>query len=182
MIGQQARAGFEQLFTTALRSRLVRGADDACAIEPAAPALSDRARGIGGGSSVVLTISSIGFRLLFILEIDDGAAIRAYYAPHGDEDAFRAAFAEVANLCCGLLSQGLVDYFPDLGMSTPYFLGSGCLAHLDSLRPDHVFRQAVTIADSVRLCATMCVCAHTDIDFTVVASATEVSAGELELF
>lgn len=178
MISERARAGFDDLFVAALRSRLMRSTDDHAAIVPAAASSPAAA----GATTVVLTISSIRFRLLFVLEVAEDAATRAYYAPGDAERDFRAAFLEVSNLCCGVLSQGLQGHFPDLGMSTPYILGTACLAHLHSLAPGHLARHAVTINGAVRIMATICICAHAQIDFAPGAATVDVCEGELELF
>lgn len=180
MISERARAGFDALFVAALRSRLVLSADDAFEI---APPTADGPPA-AGTTTVVLTISSIRFRLLFLLEVAEDDGIRAYYVPDGADRSFREAFFEVANLCCGVLSQGLQSHFPDLGMSTPYVIGTACLAHLDSLKPGHLSRHAVTINGALRITATICICEHADIDFEFVpgTATTDVGEGELELF
>jgi hypothetical protein len=180
VISERARAGFERLFAAALAARLARSPDAAFETVPVA------SEGAGAGDmTVVLTISSIRFRLLFMLAVADNEAARAYYAPDSAGQGLREAFLEVSNLCCGVLSQGLQAHFPDLGMSTPYVLGDACLAHLDSLKPGYLSRQAVTIDGAVHITATMCICPHADIDFVpdpVTVAAAEVAEGELELF
>ena len=84
---------------------------------------------------VVLTISSIVFRLLLILHFDENDSTRGYYLKEGDEQPFQEAFLEICNLCCGAMNQELLRYFPDLGMSTPYVLSARCLGHLPALKP-----------------------------------------------
>ena len=179
MISERAKAGFDDLFVAALRSRLPRSGSDDTSIDPVMDA---GAPARPGATIVVLTISSIRFRLLFMLDVAEDDAMRAYYVPDNAAMRFREAFAEVANLCGGLLSQGLQSHFPDLGMSTPYVLGTGCLGHLVSLKPGHLSRHAVTINGAVRIVATMCICAHAAIDFVPGSAVVEVCEGELELF
>jgi hypothetical protein len=92
---------------------------------------------------------------------------------------------EICNLCCGAINHQLIEYFPDLGMSTPYVLSGQCLSYLDHLKPDFLTSYRVTVAGAVQLGATVCVCANAPLDFAAtVAEVTEVagSVGELELF
>lgn len=80
------------------------------------------------------------------------------------------------------MNQELLNYFPDLGMSTPYVLDAQCLSHLHGLKPGLLSSYSITLNDSVRLAATVCVCAHAPIDFVADTSAIEETSGELELF
>ncbi|CAM2165172.1 Chemotaxis phosphatase CheX-like domain-containing protein [Paraburkholderia sacchari] len=178
MIGPQAQESFEQIFFAAARTRLVTDPLHACEIT-AAP--GERAR---GEHAVLLTISSMQFRLLLLLHIKDDEATRAYYLG-GAQGALVDAFMEFGNLCCGAMNQHLLEHFPDLGMSTPYALDSQCLQHLRELKPDYVKSYALAIDGAVQLGATLCVCTHSPLDFVAAQaqlSAAHESAGELELF
>ncbi|CAB3803050.1 hypothetical protein LMG28688_05693 [Paraburkholderia caffeinitolerans] len=176
MIGPQAQESFEQIFFMAARTRLVTDPQHACEIVAAS---NDSAR---GEHAVLLTISSMQFRLLLILNIKDDEAIRTYYLGAA-EGALVDAFMEFGNLCCGAMNQHLLEHFPDLGMSTPYALDSQCLQYLRELKPDYVQSYALTIDGAVQLGATLCVCAGAPFDFAAAPlSAAHESAGELELF
>ena len=180
MISAHAKDSFERIFRKAAQARLPMDAGDLCEIAPIAEA--------GAGASkdsqvVVLTISSIVFRLLLILRFDEDESTRAYYLKDAaDERPFQEVFLEICNLCCGAMNQELLRYFPDLGMSTPYVLNARCLPHLNELKPALLSSYSVTLNGSVRLAATVCVCAHAPIDFIADTSAVEETSGELELF
>lgn len=176
MIGEHAKDSFERIFTSAARMRLVVQEGQPC---EAVRRADDEAQ---GEHLVILTIASMQFRLLLVLHFDDDERTRRYYVG----DAARTlteCFMEYGNLCCGAMNQQLVEHFPDLGMSTPYALESGCLPYLRELQPDYVQSFALTLNDDVRLGATLCVCTQTPLDF-VAAATTDAhdSAGELEFF
>ncbi|WP_206997762.1 hypothetical protein [Trinickia mobilis] len=178
MISAQAIDSFEKIFYYAARSRLTVDSAHSCEITPVAlPEGETRTH----ADVVVLTISSIFFRLLLILHFDNEQATRNYYLGAG-QGTLEESLLEVSNLCCGAMNQQLVEYFPDLGMSTPYLLSSGCVPYLDQLKPDHVSSYRVMIGDSVRLGATLCLCADAPLDFAAKVSDTTESVGELELF
>src|SRR5258707_5709991 len=179
MISSSAQASFEGLFMKAARSRLPQGPDDACDIVPLE---SDNANATSDANVVVLTISSILFRLLLVFHFDEDESTRGYFVKDSADDALCDALLEVFNLCCGAVNQDLLRYFPDLGMSTPYVLSARCLSHLEQLKPDYLSSYAITINGSVQLAATVCVCAHAPIDFVADLTAVEESSGELELF
>ncbi|MGS1004836.1 hypothetical protein [Burkholderia glumae] len=178
MIGANARESFERIFFGAAQARLAT--DGVCEITPReAP---DVSRGI---EAIVLTISSLRFRLLLLLHYRDDPATRAYYIGTGGtagQRPLREAFLEVANLCCGAINQALVEHFPDLGMSTPYGLNGASAAHLVELRPDHVSAYDLMVGGTVRLGATLCVCANAPVEFVAQTLDVDAGAGELELF
>ncbi|MFL9965723.1 hypothetical protein PQR02_32820 [Paraburkholderia sediminicola] len=177
MISAHAKDSFDRIFRKAAQTRLPVAAGDLCEIEPMAQAGVNRDSQI-----VVLTISSIVFRLLLILHFDEDDTTRGYYLNDGDEQPFLEAFLEICNLCCGAMNQELLRYFPDLGMSTPYVLNAGCLPHLHELKPALVSSYSVVLNGAVRLGATVCVCTHAPLDFVADTSAVEEASGELELF
>ena len=176
MISPQAKDSIERIFFAAARTRLVTDAQHGCEISPR------HAEAALGARMVVLTISSMQFRLLLLLHFEDDQATRQYY--QGDaQRPLTESFMEFANLCCGAMNQQLVEHFPDLGMSTPYALSSECLPWLRELKPDYVSTYALTLDGSVRLGATLCVCSQTSLDFVVGNLETvSESAGELEMF
>ncbi|MDN7179690.1 hypothetical protein M0D69_17170 [Caballeronia sp. SEWSISQ10-4 2] len=179
MISSNAQASIEGILLRAARSRLPQQSDDACDIVPLAQGY-DSAR--PESNVIILTISSILFRLLLVFHFDDDASTRDHFVKNGSEVSLQDALLEICNLCCGAVNQDLLRYFPDLGMSTPYVLSARCLSHLEQLKPDYLSSYAITINGSVQLAATVCVCAHAPIDFVANMTAVEESSGELELF
>lgn len=157
--------------------RLALHADDAFHIDTARPG-----EAIGADEALLLTISSIAFRLLLVLRFDDDASTRAYYTGEAAGRTFEEARLEIGNLCCGAINQELLQVFPDLGMSTPYAVSARCLTYLDVLKPGYVASYAITINDTVRIAATVCVCAHAGLDFVADVQEDVASGGELELF
>lgn len=180
MISHTAKDSFERIFFQAARTRLTTDAAHACDIVPvAAPGATDaRAR----SEVFVLTIVSIDFRMLFVLQFADDDATRGYYTGHGGERTLREAAMEIGNLCCGAINQQLVEHFPDLGMSTPYALSNDCMSYLDDLKPSYVASYDITIENAARLRATMCIGAAVPLDFVAQEADMHESAGELELF
>ena len=179
MISADAKNSFDRIFRKAAQARLPTGTSDLCEIAP----IPDAGAGATKNTQVVvLTISSIVFRLLLILHFDEDDSTHRYYLKEADERPFQEVFLEICNLCCGAMNQELLNYFPDLGMSTPYVLNAQCLPHLHALKPGLLSSYSVTLNDDVRLAATVCVCAHAPIDFVADTSAIEETSGELELF
>ncbi|CAB3702374.1 hypothetical protein [Paraburkholderia rhynchosiae] len=179
MITAHAKDSFERIFRKAAQARLPLSPDDCCEIVPIAQA---DAGATHRTQVVVLTISSIVFRLLLILHFDENDSTRNYYLKDADERPFQEAFLEICNLCCGAMNQELLRYFPDLGMSTPYVLSARCLPHLHELKPGLLSSYSVTLDGTARLAATVCVCASAPVDFIADTSAIEETSGELELF
>lgn len=179
MISGHAKESIERIFFKAAKSRLKRDAGDVCEIVPSA---QRGAHAMPNTNVVVLTISGIVFRLLLILHFDEDDITRDYFVKDAAERAFREVFLEVCNLCCGAVNQELIEYFPDLGMSTPYVLNARCMSYVEALKPDLLESYAVTINGTVSLGATICVCAHAPLDFVAEVSEVEDTGGELELF
>jgi hypothetical protein len=180
VISAHARDSFDRIFRKAAQARLPLNAGDLCEITP----MADASVGVSKNTQVVvLTISSIVFRLLLIVHFDEDDSTRGYYLKDATEERhFQEAFLEICNLCCGAMNQELLRYFPDLGMSTPYVLNARCLPHLHELKPAWLSSYSITLDGSVRLAATVCVCAHAPLDFVADTSAVEETSGELELF
>ena len=179
MISEQAKDSIERIFRQAARLRLTVNAGDSCDITHGEPH-----DGAADGELIVLTISSISFRLLLVLHFDSDDATRAYYLGAG-QATLEERLLEICNLCCGAMNHQLVEYFPDLGMSTPYVLSGHCVPYLAQLKPDFLTSYRVTVNGAVQLGATLCVCADAPLDFVAtVAEVAEVaeSVGELELF
>ncbi|CAB3797974.1 hypothetical protein LMG28614_04688 [Paraburkholderia ultramafica] len=179
MISAHAKDSFDRIFRKAAQTRLPMDSGDLCEIAPLAEAGAGATRDT---QVVVLTISSIVFRLLLILHFDEDDHTRRYYLNDADERPFQEVFLEICNLCCGAMNQELLRCFPDLGMSTPYVLNARCLPHLHELKPALLASYSVTLNGDVRLAATVCVCANAPLDFVADTSAIEETSGELELF
>ena len=179
MIRSNAQDSFDRIFRKAARTRLARQAEDTCHIATVSTTEGDA---IGSEQALILTISSIAFRLLLVLRFDESEATRTYFTGEGTGRSFEEARLEIGNLCCGALNQGLLQVFPDLGMSTPYVVSARCLPYLDVLKPAYVASYTVTINDTVRVAATVCVCTHAPLDFVADVNDEVESSGELELF
>ncbi|WP_414442891.1 hypothetical protein [Burkholderia sp. 22PA0106] len=175
MIGAGAIESFERIFFSAARGRLTNGSS--CEISTREK--PDTSRGV---EAVVLTISSVKFRLLLLLHYRDDDATRAFYTGSTPQRSLREAFLEVANLCCGAVNQALVEHFPDLGMSTPYRLNGASAGHLAELKPDYLAAYDLTVGGSVWLSATLCVCANAPVDFVADVRDVDEGVGELEMF
>jgi len=183
MISEQARSSIDYLFTEAARSSLVLHPDDKCSIQPV---VKDASTAVSvSGTVLIITCSSFAFRLLTLLHLGDDTETVAYYAQGATAEGNSAdALFEAANLCTGAMNRELSRHFPHVGMSTPYSLSGACLLHLEELQPQHVLSYEITIRESVRLQATVCLCSYAPIDFSVNRmSATEAATtGELEFF
>ncbi|MGN6233813.1 MAG: hypothetical protein ACTHNZ_21935 [Trinickia sp.] len=182
MISHAAQGSFERIFFQAARTRLTVDAAHACEIAPV-PAHTQGTDRVGPSAEVlVLTIASIDFRIVMLLQFADDDGTRAYYGAESADRTLHDAAMEIGNLCCGAVNQQLVEHFPDLGMSTPYALPSDCMGYLDALKPSYIAAYDITIEHAARLRATLCVCASATVDFIAQAADVHESAGELELF
>ena len=179
MISQQAKDSLERIFKQSARTRLPIHADDACDITVLEEHLANTAL---ASHIVVLTISSITFRFLLVLHFDDDRTTRDYYLHDSEDRSLPEALMEVGNLCCGAINQKMVEFFPDMGMSTPYHLNGACVPYLTELKPDYLVAFRISIGANVQLGATLCVCASAPVDFVAQINEAEESTGELELF
>ena len=169
----------ELAFHKAIRTNLVRDVGDICEIVAVQSGQGDKGT---GHKLLLITISSFVFRLLVIFRISDNPATRAYYLRGDGAQGLDDVFAEVANMCGGMLNRQLASNFEHLAMSTPCTLSSQCMTFLDELRPQYVARVGVTINDSVQLQATLCMCCSRPIEVAAATAADEAECGELELF
>jgi len=179
VISSHAKDSFERIFRQAAQSRLTVNPGDGCDITP----LARNGDNVDNeGDVVVLTISSIEFRLILVLHFKEDGSTRDYYVREGSDASFQEVFLEVCNLCCGAINQSLHEHFPDLGMSTPYVLHARSVTHLDQLKPAYLTSHAIAINGTVQLGATVCVCAYAPIDFIADVNAAQDTGGELEFF
>ena len=179
MMTEQSRQSLGDSFCRAAKLGLVRAPEDALHIEQLA-GLQPATR--PGEAVLVITTSSFAFRLLTIFHVVSTPESLSYYGDRAGEQKLDVSFAEFANLCCGALNRELSVHFPHLAMSIPYCLSSQCLNCLDDLKPEFLSRYAITINDSVRLEATLCMCCSAPVDIVTTASLVEQTTGELELF
>ena len=179
MISEQARQGFNQIFTRAAHASLALDAADTMTIvqlpgnaivETPEPQL------------LVLTVASYVFRLLTIFHVGRDRVSENYFTRSDPARVFSEVFGEIGNLCCGAMNRELGRHFAHTGMSTPYLLESRCLPFLGELKPTYVAQHRITINDSLVMHATLCLCAYAPIDFRVDSESAGEATGELELF
>ena len=177
-ISDSAKQGIDRIFSRAVAC-LARGDGDMVAID-----LLPRANFVEPpGQLLVLTIAGFSFKLLTIFHVEDNSrATQDYFSKPEAGLGFADVFPELGNLCCGAMNRELGNYFPHLGMSTPYPLDRQCLSFVGVLKPDHLAQYRVVINDAVVLHATLCLCAYVPVDFHYVASEPETASGALELF
>lgn len=182
MISEQAQSGFDHIFKKAVLANISSSTEDFCEIEPVADM-----EGISEDEFAVLTISSTIFRFLVLFHFKSDDATRNYFVKSSnlevaDNRAFRDAFQEFCNICCGVMNRELHKNYHFLGMSTPYMLLRQCSPFISALDPGYVKHYRITINNSLTLHATLCVCDYDVVDFTVDTSEAEDNTGELELF
>lgn len=182
MISEQAQSGFNLIFKKAVLANISSSTEDFCEIEPVADM-----EGISEDEFAVLTISSTIFRFLVLFHFKSDDATRNYFVKSSnlevaDNSAFRDAFQEFCNICCGVMNRELHKNYHFLGMSTPYMLLRQCSPFISALDPGYVKHYRITINNSLTLHATLCVCDYDVVDFTVDTSEAEDNTGELELF
>jgi hypothetical protein len=180
MISSQAADSMERIFCRAVQARLPLGTDDNCEVTREKSIRSVLPH--TGENVVILTISSIMFRIIMVLHFEDDASTRAYCNAQNAEGSLLDVLLEAWNLCCGAVNQEVLEFFPDLGMSTPYVLGASCVNYLDELKPDYLASFAIEINGCARFTATLGVCAQGAIDFIASETAIAETNGELELF
>lgn len=180
MITEQNRSSIETAFLRSLKEGLVRDASDACEIVSI-----ERVEQSGQAQAnlLLLTLSSFIFRLMMLFRIVESPATCAYFvrsSNHGLDEHF----SEVANMCGGALRRELSASFAHLAMSTPTRLSNQCMALLQELQPQFVSSYLITINDSVRLQATLCLCGSVPLEIELGADTAEAerNSGELELF
>ena len=179
MISEQAKQGLDYIFAKAARATLAVEDSDTIEIEPLRVAQTIEAP---ESQILVLTIASYVFRLLILFHINKDQATEHYFTKTNPGQALDEVIGEIGNMCCGAINRDLGNHFPHTGMSTPYLLKSQCLPHLKELKPNYVSLHRIGINDSVRMHATLCLCAYAPIDFKADMSHAEEVTGELELF
>ena len=179
MITENVKHGVDFIFTKAAKANLVATAGDSIEVTalPSGKLVETPEKNI-----VVLTVSSYLFRLLTIFHINRDKGTEAYFTKGDASVDFFEAFSELGNMCCGAMNRDLGNYFPHLGMSTPYVLDSKCLPFLKELKPNYVSQHNIVINGSINLHGTFCMCSYAPIDFRVDMSIAEEATGALEMF
>jgi hypothetical protein len=178
-ISQQAKQSIDYIFSKSAMTSLTQGSGDLCHVVQLP---YNQVNQFSDKNIVVFTISSFLFRVLTIFHIGDDAATQKYFHRGINEKSFSEIFSEAGNLCTGAMNRELLRYFPHLGMSTPYTLSGGCLQFINKLNPGHQSLHAITINDSIKLHATVCVCGYAPMDFAAEKNDLAHSTGELEMF
>jgi hypothetical protein len=181
MISDHSKHNIELAFQKAARATLVRDASDICEIVPT----EIRKAGLPyGGKLVLITTSSFLFRLMTIFRLVESPATRTYFNSRATEQKLEDVFAEFANLCCGAFNRELTPSFPHLAMSIPETLSNHCIEFLRELNPQYLSSYLITINDSVRLHATLCLSCSVPVEVADSTADTEPehNVGELELF
>jgi hypothetical protein len=179
MLSQSSGAALTQLFQEAVRTSLVRSAEQQLEISAVdADIMGDSPR----DDVVLITISSYSFRLLVFLHCADSTANRAYFLGDGKAKDLRATFAELANLCCGAVNRLLAPSCSCLGMSIPSWLSARHLEFLGELKPQYLSGYTIRIDDSVQLLATLCMCCTAPIEISALPPGSQEEEAALEMF
>ena len=184
MISTNARNGFDQLLTRALKASVTASQEDACEVT----VLTDLSE-ITASRIVVLTVSSYLFRLMVMIYFTPDQATKEHFARMNkvrvedmSEQSFYDAISECGNICCGILNRDLGAFFPHIGMSTPNLIDKNCSSYLDALNCDHIQHFKVDVDTAALFHVSLCVSDYADLDFVVEADEESASTGELELF
>jgi hypothetical protein len=184
VITAQSKQNVEIAFHKAVRANLTREAGDVCDISPTAIGEIDEIGDYSTEKLFFITLSSFVFRLVMIFRIAETQATLDYYIRVATAQTLEEVFAEVANMCGGMLNRELSASFPHLAMSTPCTVSGQCITMLDELKPQYVASYQITINDAVKIQSTLCLCCSTPVEFAASAAALEGedTVGELELF
>ncbi len=137
----------------------------------------------------LITLSSSVFKCLGIFHFNPAEKARHWFGrllstplDRFDETAFRDAFLEFCNMCCGSLNRDLIAHFPHLGMSTPYFLQRDCLPFIQELDPGFSRHYRIALEPDLILHVSLYLCDFGPVDFTARYTDAVEDTGELELF
>ena len=91
--------------------------------------------------------------------------------------------SEYANMICGAFNRGLGSEFRYTGMSTPFFLDSGCSEYVSSLKPNQLQSFSVAINDRMKFHLNVCICVEKGVTLDTKNLVHHNSpSGEIELF
>lgn len=184
MISDQAQQGIQHLLTQAL--------DECFSVNGQLPVMTPLTEITPNDNTrvTVLTVSSYVFKLMLFVCFDVDAKTKQLFLKDAGEELSAAeaeqalcdVISEKENLCCGILSRELAEFFPHMGMSTPNFLEQGSLSYMEMLHYDYMHYFELSLKEDVRLQIGLCMCAYDNVDFTVTAKEETAETGELELF
>lgn len=184
MISDHAKSGIQLILTNAL--------NECFCVNGSTPAVTPATEMKPGPNTrvTVLTVTSYIFKLVLVVcfEANDNTKqlflndAAQFSSAEQAEQALNDVISEKENLCCGILSRELAEFFPHIGMSTPNFIESGSLTFLHQLHYDYVQYFGLDLGNEVTMQVGLCMCAYDDVDFTVVAKEEVAETGELELF
>lgn len=183
MISNQAKAGFDSLLISSLKTGL-SSSSETFEIQ----AINELPE-IEKHETVVLTVSSYLFRLMVMIHFNvNDSTVQHIGRLNGIEieemnhQLFHDSIAEFGNLSCGILNRDLGAYFPHLGMSTPNLIGGKCMDYLQMLGCSHVQHFEANVEGETAFHASLCIKAYEEIDFEITENNESANTGELELF
>jgi CheY-specific phosphatase CheX len=183
MISNQAKAGFDSLLISCLKSGL-SSSSESFEIKKI-----NELPEIEKHETIVLTVSSYLFRLMVMIHfnVNDSTmqhmgSLNGMQAEEMNHQLFHDAIAEFGNLSCGILNRDLGAYFPHLGMSTPNLIGGKCMDYLQMLNCAHIQHFEANVEGEAVFHASLCVKAYDELDFEMTDNTESANTGELELF
>lgn len=180
MLSDQTGRNLADAFRRAATATLIRSAGDVCDVKVATKGADSELQ--TESPLLLITISSFVFRLVAIFQISSNEATRQYYTGSGAAETPEETFTEVVNLCCGALSRELSTQFKHLAMSIPYRLEASSLKFLGELKAGLTTTLDITINDSARMRATLCMFASRPIELAAPAAEVSHAGGALEMF
>jgi len=185
MISSRAKAGFDNMAMLGMRSSLAAAEDQVTELITL-PQMSKPPE----SHAVLLTISSLKFRMLSILYFSHNDVTRQHYArlskqkaEEMSQQAFLDAICEAGNMCCGGINRDLGSVFPWVGMSTPNIVESHCTSHLGILKYGHLQHYKLSISNDHHAYLSLCVSESEDLDFDFqMPEVSDQGSGELEIF
>lgn len=180
MWSDQTARNLAEAFRRAAAATLVRSAGDVCDVKAASKGAESELQ--TESPLLLITISSFVFRLVAIFQISGNEATRQYYTAPGAAVTAEETFTEVVNLCCGALSRELSAQFKHLAMSIPYRLEASSLRYLGELKAGLTTTLDITINESARMRATLCMSASRPIELAAPAAEVSHAGGALEMF
>lgn len=184
MISEQAKSSLDRLFRATITRHVREISEQDCTVE----SVSDSSE-ITEEEFALITLSSSVFKCLGVFHLNHTEqAIRFFKGMSSTamdifgQNEFRDSFLEFCNLCCGTLNRELHQYFPHLGMSTPYFLVRECSPFMPELNPGYSKDYRIILDSSFILHVSLYVCDFGAVDFTAHYSDNMEDTGELEMF
>ncbi len=183
-MSEPAKTSLDRLFKMTLARHVSEISGQACQVET----LLDTSA-ITGQEFALITLSSSVFKCLNVFHLNYTERALQMFSSMSSRSAsafnqtqFRDAFLEFCNMCCGTMNRELHQYFPHLGMSTPYFLASDCIPFFRELKPGLEKNYRMTLDSGLVLHASLYVCDFGLVDFTASYQETTEQTGELEMF